>query len=100
MKGFVPTPQPIVDLMVGKLFEGRWPEKGDLVLDPGCGKGEFIAGVLRWCAVHGAPIPTVVGVENDPHNWSPAHNRFLGIPQVKIHRPRHGRQFHGSGGSS
>lgn len=86
MKGFVPTPQAVVDRMVAQLFRDGPPTADDVVLDPGCGHGEFIAGVLRWCETEEAPCPTLVGVENDPRHWAPAHSRFLGDRRVKIRR--------------
>ncbi|MGA8664796.1 MAG: hypothetical protein WB809_07015 [Thermoplasmata archaeon] len=72
--------------MVEKLFDGRPPAKREVVLDPGCGRGEFIDGVVRWCDQHGVEPPSIVGVENDPHHWAPAHDRFLGRGFVKIRR--------------
>jgi adenine-specific DNA-methyltransferase len=86
MKGFVSTPPELVDRMVEKLFDGRPPESTDVVLDPGCGRGEFIAGILRWCDRKQLTGPTIVGVENDPRYWGPAHGRFLGDKRVKIRR--------------
>jgi adenine-specific DNA-methyltransferase len=86
MKGFVPTPSPIVDRMVERLFKDRRPTSQDVVLDPGCGRGEFISGVLKWCLAHEADTPTIVGVENDPQHWGPAHDRFQGNKRVKIRR--------------
>jgi SAM-dependent methyltransferase len=86
MKGFVPTPSELVDEMVGYLFREAAPASSDLVLDPGCGRGEFIAGILRWCEAKGTDTPTIIGVENDPKHWAPAHSRFLGNAHVKIRR--------------
>ena len=84
MKGFVPTPDPVVDLMVGKLFAARRPGTDDLVLDPGCGRGEFVAGVLRWAAREGAPAPRVVGVELHPGRAAEARAAFADVPSVEI----------------
>ena len=50
MKGFVPTPTETVDGMVELLFRERPPGSHDRVLDPGCGAGAFIEGIIRWCA--------------------------------------------------
>ncbi|MBI3271773.1 MAG: hypothetical protein HYZ53_22470 [Planctomycetes bacterium] len=66
MKGFVPTPPEMVDLMVGKLFRGRPPRPDAGLLDPGCGTGAFIEGVLRWCEKRRVAPPRIVGVESDP----------------------------------
>jgi len=62
MKGFVPTPTATVDLMVERLFKGRPPHKESRVLDPGCGHGVFIEGVLRWCGRQNVPRPFIVGI--------------------------------------
>ena len=77
MKGFVPTPPEIVDLMVGKLFMAGAPGAGDSVLDPGCGDGEFIAGILRMCSARAWPIPRIVGIELDPTRASTAGARLI-----------------------
>lgn len=84
MKGFVPTPQPIVDLMVEKLFRSRRPRATDRLLDPGCGPGAFIEGVIRWCERRVAPIPQMLGIESDPRHVDLAARRFAGFPQVEI----------------
>jgi adenine-specific DNA-methyltransferase len=82
MKGFVPTPAGLVDRMVEKLFAGRPPRVGARLLDPGCGTGAFIEGVMRWCRWTGAPIPSIVGVDSDPTKLSEARRSFGGQPEV------------------
>lgn len=67
MKGFVPTPRETVDTMVELLFRGRSPKPDDALLDPGCGTGEFIDGVIRWCQQRRCALPRITGVELDPH---------------------------------
>ena len=84
MKGFVPTPAHVVDLMVARLFRGRAPTRGDTLLDPGCGGGEFIAGVLRWCATNRQPVPTIMGMELEPGRAVQATHRFADVPEVSI----------------
>ena len=84
MKGFVPTPGHVVDLMVGKLFADGPPSASARVLDPGCGDGEFIAGVLRICSQRNWPVPTIVGIELDPARAATAKRRFRGVAQVTI----------------
>lgn len=84
MKGFVPTPEAVVDRMVGKLFAGRPPSPDDLVLDPGCGHGEFIAGVLRWGEQAGMAPPRVLGVESHPERAAEARAAFASAPTVEI----------------
>jgi len=85
VKGFVPTPKKIVDLMVRKLFAQRNPGN-DVVLDPGCGTGAFIEGIILWCKENGVPIPRVVGVEHDPHHLPDARTRFARFSSVEIER--------------
>lgn len=84
MKGFVPTPPSTVDLMVDRLFAGAAPHSGSSVLDPGCGEGAFINGILRACQANGWPIPRIVGVEQDPVRAARARDQFRGVPQVEI----------------
>lgn len=84
MKGFVPTPADTVDLMVSKLFGGRAPTAAARLLDPGCGEGVFIEGVIRACQAHRRPLPRIVGVELDPDRAAAARHRFGHLPQVEI----------------
>jgi len=84
VKGFVPTPPEIVDLMVGKLFHERPPRSGAALLDPGCGNGEFIEGVLRACQTNGWPVPRIVGVEQSPSRAQAARRKFADRRTVEI----------------
>lgn len=84
MKGFVPTPAETVDLMVAKLFAGLSPSSGSTVLDPGCGEGAFIAGILRACQANRWPVPRIVGIEQDPARAAAARTEFRGVPEVEI----------------
>lgn len=84
MKGFVPTPATIVDLMVDKLFVEKQPTGRTRLLDPGCGEGEFIAGVVRWCENHRCDVPRIVGIEAEPTRASVAAARFCQLPSVEI----------------
>jgi hypothetical protein len=84
MKGFVPTPATIVDIMVGKLFRTRPPTPECTLLDPGCGDGEFIDGVIRWCSERRHPFPRIVGIEGDPQRARVASARFAGSNCVRI----------------
>ncbi len=86
VKGFVPTPPEVVDLMVQKLFAEGPPPAGSTVLDPGCGEGEFIDGILRACRRHGWDVPQITGVELDPRRAATAKQRFAGEPHVEIRR--------------
>lgn len=84
MKGFVPTPPHVVDDMVEKLFGPCPPSAGDGVLDPGCGEGAFIEGIVRWCNSHHRAIPRIVGIESNPVNAVEARQRFAHLPSVTI----------------
>ncbi len=66
MKGHVPTPQPVVDQMVAKLFASRHPVSTDTLLDPGAGDGIFAQSVLRWCHTEGVRPPHILAVELNP----------------------------------
>jgi SAM-dependent methyltransferase len=83
MKGFVPTPPEIVDLMVQKLFEERAPALQDVILDPGCGKGAFIEGIIRWCHKHRVRIPRIIGVDSHPQLVREARKRLKDHPRVE-----------------
>lgn len=85
MRGYVPTPEPVVDLMVDKLLAHRPPRSADRLLDPGCGPGAFIAGVLRGCARRGLAPPRILGVEEHAAFAAEARARFSGEPAVQIH---------------
>lgn len=84
VKGFVPTPAAVVDDMVRRLLDGFPLTPETRVLDPGCGDGAFIAGVLRHCVAHSLPIPRIVGVELHPERAEAARALFVGQPQVEI----------------
>ena len=84
MKGFVPTPAPVVDLMVGKLFRRLPPRSDATLLDPGCGRGAFIEGVIRWCTRSQQPLPAILGIEADPRHVAYSADRFAGLAQVQI----------------
>jgi len=86
MKGFVPTPRETVDTMVELLFRPRAPAPSNTVLDPGCGTGEFIDGVLRWCDRRGIALPRITGIESDP--------RHLPVLRAKYERQRAVRVEH------
>ncbi len=84
MKGFVPTPDAVVELMVGKLFGARPPSRASTLLDPGCGPGGFIDGVIRWCRQHDKQLPVIVGIESNPSHAAVARDRFAGTAEVEI----------------
>jgi methylase of polypeptide subunit release factors len=84
VKGFVPTPPHVVDDMVERLFGARPPSAGDGVLDPGCGEGAFIEGIVRWCSRRNNAIPRIVGIESNPIHAAEARRRFAHLPSVTI----------------
>jgi adenine-specific DNA-methyltransferase len=65
VKGFVETPVEIVDHMVERLFKDKRPTPSSRLLDPGCGHGVLLKGVLRWCQRNRSPIPSIVGIDSD-----------------------------------
>lgn len=83
MKGFVPTPASTVDMMVQRLFQGK-SAQGLRLLDPGCGHGAFIEGVIRWCAAQGCGCPEIVGIELDPEKLAVARARVGHHPAVRL----------------
>src|SRR5688500_17178 len=84
MKGFVPTPRNVVDGMVEQLFAGRPPVEDTRILDPGCGTGMFIDGVIRWCLAHGIELPFITGVESDPKHIPTLLEKYKDFSRVKI----------------
>ena len=84
MKGFVPTPPETVDSMVELLFRGRAPKPSDTVLDPGCGTGEFIDGIVRWCNGRGLPVPRITGIELDPRHLPTLRAKYTGFNTIRV----------------
>ncbi|MCH7608678.1 MAG: Eco57I restriction-modification methylase domain-containing protein [Chloroflexi bacterium] len=84
MKGFVPTPHETVDAMVELLFRSRLPHSDDTVLDPGCGTGEFIDGIIRWCERQGLALPRITGVESDERHLPVLRAKYGRLSQVRI----------------
>ncbi len=85
MKGFVPTPPPLVDTMIDNLFGNRRPTASDWLLDPGCGTGAFIHGVIRWCNRNASEVPRIVGIEADPSLLAEARRAFDHNIKVSLH---------------
>lgn len=84
MKGFVPTPPETVDSMVELLFRGRSPRPDNTLLDPGCGTGEFIDGVIRWCQRRRLALPRITGVESDARHLPPLWAKYGRLRAVRI----------------
>lgn len=84
MRGFVPTPEELVDRMVERLFVARPVDGGVSVLDPGCGDGLFIDGILRWCRRHNRPVPKITGIELHPSRCATAKRKFHKYSSIEI----------------
>jgi SAM-dependent methyltransferase len=84
MRGFVPTPEKLVDRMVARLFNARSVDGGVTVLDPGCGEGLFIEGIIRWCTRVKRPIPRIVGIELHPERFKAAKRKFHKYNSIEI----------------
>lgn len=84
MKGFVPTPRETVDTMVELLFRGRLPRMDNALLDPGCGTGEFIDGVIRWCRRRRLALPHITGVESDPRHLPVLRAKYDRLRTIRI----------------
>lgn len=82
--GYVETPQEVVDIMIDKLFRHSPPQRTSKILDPGCGSGAFIDGVIRWCHAHSVEIPDIVGIESDAGRAHAARHRFEDVKEVEI----------------
>lgn len=70
--------------MVDKLFANKKPIANLTLLDPGCGEGEFIAGVIRWCENQRCGLPRIVGIEADPVRASVATAKFMRFAGIEI----------------
>ncbi|MDR7496035.1 MAG: N-6 DNA methylase, partial [Armatimonadota bacterium] len=86
MKGFVPTPHETVDAMVELLFRGQPPRPDDTVLDPGCGTGAFIDGIIRWCHRQRLALPRITGIESDPRHLAMLRAKYEGLHPICIRR--------------
>jgi cyclopropane fatty-acyl-phospholipid synthase-like methyltransferase len=83
-KGYFKTPNKIVEHMIEKLFEERHPTSMDTILDPGCGPGDFIQGIIKWCKKNILPLPKITGVELDTEYASQAEAKFDKYKEIKI----------------
>ena len=70
--------------MVAKLFRERPPRANETLLDPGCGRGAFVEGVLRWCKDRGQAHPEILAVDSDPSNVAICRQLFAGVPRVRV----------------
>jgi methylase of polypeptide subunit release factors len=83
-KGYFKTPQTVVEKMVSTLFERRSPCPSDHVLDTGCGPGDFINGVIKWCEQNQIAIPKITGIELDTGHARNAERKFKDHYEVTI----------------
>ena len=84
MRGFVPTPDTLVDHMVDLLFEGRTIAPGERLLDPGCGTGAFMKGVLRWSAAKHSMLPSMTGIELDGRLARSAASQLMSNRNIQV----------------
>lgn len=84
------TPDPLVDLVVdaalGPLLSAMTPSQFAAlrVLDPACGDGAFLRGVLRFCARHGCTQPPgLQGVDVDPAAVTAAQASLQGAARIR-----------------
>lgn len=84
MRGFVPTPNKVVDHMVDLLFEGRDVGPGERLLDPGCGTGAFMDGVVRWSVATRAQLPQLTGIELNRQLALEAASHFRSHSNVSV----------------
>jgi len=70
--------------MVAALFQDNTPRPEDRVLDPGCGTGAFVSGVLRWCSTRRIRPPKITGVESNPDLATQARAAHCGHAGVEI----------------
>jgi hypothetical protein len=70
--------------MVEQLFRTRSPNESDKLLDPGCGTGQFIDGVIRWCAGRRCPLPQITGIECDAQLFTFLRAKYKRVRSVHI----------------
>jgi hypothetical protein len=70
--------------MVEKLFAVTPPAPEDSVLDPGCGRGAFIDGIIRWCEKNNVPLPRITGIDSDPKHTVIAKEKFSEFSAIHI----------------
>lgn len=70
--------------MVEKLFKDKPPRSSDRVLEPGCGDGAFIRGLIRWSKRTGMPLPQIVGIDLNPDHVAACREAFRDVSQVTI----------------
>ncbi|MFN8624578.1 MAG: TaqI-like C-terminal specificity domain-containing protein [Candidatus Binatia bacterium] len=70
--------------MVDYLFRCGVPDAESAILDPGCGDGAIIEGIVRWCRSRKLPLPRIIGVEREPHLAAASRALFAGYPSISI----------------
>jgi len=70
--------------MVAKLFEKNLPDPKDNLLDPGCGRGAFIDGIIRWCEKNNREVPHITGIDSDQKHIAIAREKYSEFPSIEI----------------
>ncbi len=70
--------------MVDLLFKGRDVGPGERILDPGCGTGAFMEGVVRWSVATRAQLPQLTGIELNRQLALEAAYHFRGQSNVSV----------------
>jgi SAM-dependent methyltransferase len=70
--------------MVSALFEGSAHSEGARVLDPGCGRGAFVDGILRWAQSNSVAAPRILAVDSDAAHVAHARERFADHSNVAV----------------
>lgn len=83
-KGYYQTPKDIVQRMVKRLFSIHTPKSTHTLLDPGCGRGDFIDGVIDFCKKQGFSLPQILGIELDSELASFTESKYKNEHQVTI----------------
>ncbi len=77
MKGHVPTPDNLCEMMVRRLFRDDPPSSDNRILYAGCGDAPFAAAVERVCKTEGWTCPDGLAVETNPEHLARARDRGL-----------------------
>ena len=79
--GFVPTPDSLVDHMIGKLSNSHEITKETTILIPGCGEGQFIEGFIRKFGVDNLPIITAIELHTERYKL--LKEKYGGIVEIR-----------------
>lgn len=70
------TPEAIADQMVAYLFDDEPPDPTSRVLVPGCGTGNLIGAIERYCEQRQVDVPEGVAIEIDQQRLNRAQERY------------------------